>query len=56
MIVSLFELNLLKDFVYMNIVIGMSLTLISDGIFVPVLPVYLHRLGFHKVSSSQPSF
>lgn len=52
-IVDLFDLSLLKDRIYMNLVIGMSFSLFSDGTFLTILPIYLDRLGFSKVSGGE---
>ena len=48
-VVDFLDLSLLKDIVYLNMVIGIALSLYSDGTFYTLLPMYLFELGFSKV-------
>lgn len=49
--VDFLDLTLLKDLVYVNIVIGTSFALYSDNSFFTLEPMYLFELGFSKVSN-----
>lgn len=49
-LVDFFDLTLLKDLVYVNVIIGMASGLFSDNIFSSLLPMYLKYLGFSRVS------
>lgn len=40
------DLTLLKDWVYVNIVIGLTVALYADGCFFILLPLYLFELSF----------
>lgn len=42
------DLSLLKDLIYVNVVIGLTMSLYSDGGFFILLPMYLFDLGFTK--------
>ena len=50
-VVDFLDLSLLKDIVYLNMVIGIALSLYSDGTFYTLLPMYLFELGFSKVNN-----
>lgn len=43
------DLSLLKDFVYLNIALGISFALCSDGVFFTLQPMYMYQIGFSKV-------
>lgn len=47
--VDFLDLTLLKDLVYVNIVLGISFALYSDTSFFTIQPMYLFELGFTKV-------
>lgn len=47
--VDFLDLNLVKDPVYMNLVLGISFVLYSDTAFFTLQPMYLFELGFSKV-------
>lgn len=47
--VDFLDLTLLKDMVYLNIVLGISFALYSDNAFFTLQPMYLFELGFSKV-------
>lgn len=49
--VDFLDLTLLKDLVYVNIVLGTSFALYSDNSFFALEPMYLFELGFTKVSA-----
>lgn len=51
-IVHFLDLTLLKDAIYVNIVIGFSFTIFSDSIFNALLPIFLIEKGFSQVWSS----
>lgn len=44
------HLTLLKDIVYVNISIGITLALFAEGIFYTLLPMYLYELNISKVA------
>lgn len=46
--VNFLDLTLLKDLIYVNIAIGLTMSLYSDGAFFILLPMYLFDLGFSK--------
>lgn len=46
--VDFLDLTLLKDLVYVNIAIGVTMSLYSDGGFFILLPMYLFDLGYSK--------
>lgn len=48
--IDFLDLTLLKDIIYLNMVVGITFTLYSDGTFYTLLPMYLFELGFSKVS------
>ncbi|XP_055300591.1 uncharacterized protein LOC129567563 [Sitodiplosis mosellana] len=52
-VVDFLDLNLLKDFVYMNIVFGLSFALYSDASFFTLQPMYLFELGFSKSDTAK---
>lgn len=47
--VDFLDLSILKDPVYVNIVLGISFALYSDMSFFTIQPNYLPKLGFDKV-------
>jgi len=47
-VVDFLDLTLLKDVIYVNIVLGISFALYSDVAFFTLQPVYLFYLGFSK--------
>lgn len=49
MIVEFLDLRLLKNPIYVNIVVGISLAHYSDIAFFTLQPIYLFLLGFSKV-------
>ena len=49
-VVDFLDLTLLKDLVYLNIVLGISFALYSDNSFFTLQPMYLFTLGFSKVT------
>lgn len=48
-VIDFLDLTLLKDLVYLNIVLGISFALYSDNSFFTLQPMYLFTLGFSKV-------
>lgn len=48
-VVDYLDLTLLKDLIYVNIIIGVSSALFSDNIFTTLLPMYLRSLDFSIV-------
>lgn len=52
-VVDFLDLTLLEDFVYVNIVLGISFALYSDTSFFTIQPMYLFELGFAKVNSRE---
>lgn len=48
-VVDFLDLGLLNDFIYVNIVLGISFALYSDTSFFTLQPMYLFELGFSKV-------
>lgn len=46
------DLTLLKDAIYVNIVLGFSFSMFSDNIFNALLPIFLIEKGFSQVWSS----
>lgn len=55
-VVDFLDLTLLKDMIYVNIVLGISFALYSDVAFFTLQPVYLFYLGFSKVRSKPMAF
>lgn len=53
MVVDFLDLTLLNDFVYVNIVLGISFALYSDVAFFTLQPMYLFHLGYSKVCMRQ---
>lgn len=51
-VVDFFDLTLLKDPIYVNIVLGISLALFSDMYFFVVQPLYLTKLDFDKARTT----
>lgn len=49
-VVDFLDLGLLNDFIYVNIVLGVSFALYSDTSFFTLQPMYLFELGFSKVT------
>lgn len=49
-IVKFLDLTLLKDLTYVNIALGVTFVTFSDGTFFILLPMYLFKLEFSKVS------
>lgn len=49
-VVDFLDLGLLNDFIYVNIVLGISFALYSDTSFFTLQPMYLFELGFSKVT------
>lgn len=47
-VVDFLDLTLLKDWIYVNIAIGLTTALYSDGAFFLLLPMYLFELGFSQ--------
>lgn len=54
-VVNFLDLTLLKDLVYVNIAIGLTMSLYSDGAFFILLPMYLFELGFTKEDAAMIS-
>lgn len=50
---NFFDLSFLKDLIYVNISVGISCALCSDGAFFNLQPMYLYHLGFSKVNILQ---
>lgn len=48
-VIDFFDLTLLKDVVYMNIVIGLTSVLFSDEMLFSLLPIYFKTLGISMV-------
>lgn len=48
-VLDFFDLTTLKDLVYINIALGISLVLFADGYFFTLQPMYLYTLGFTEV-------
>lgn len=51
-VVNFLDLTLLKDLVYLNIVLGISFALYSDNSFFTLQPMYLFELGFSKADTA----
>lgn len=49
LVVDFLDLTLLKDMIYVNIVLGISFALYSDVAFFTLQPLYLFYLGYSKV-------
>ncbi|XP_055370805.1 monocarboxylate transporter 7 [Condylostylus longicornis] len=52
-IVDFLDLTLMKDPIYVNIVLGISFALYSDIAFFTLQPLYLFELGFSKASTAE---
>ncbi|XP_037919162.1 monocarboxylate transporter 9 isoform X2 [Hermetia illucens] len=51
-LVDFLDLTLLKDAVYVNIVLGISFALYSDIAFLTIQPMYLFEIGFTEVETA----
>lgn len=52
-VVDFLDLSLMKDLIYVNILLGISFTIFADNTFFPLLPIYLDTLGFSKASFNE---
>lgn len=50
-IVDFLDLSLLKDPIYVNIVLGITFALYSDMAFFTIQPMYMFELNFEKVNA-----
>lgn len=48
-VLDFLEVDLLKDITYINLSIGLSLSFLSDIMFLTLLPAFLDHMGYNKM-------